>query len=137
VADRIRYDRTVAMRYEGQGFELLVPYAEDLAGAFHDAHRAAYGTAVAGAPVEAVTLRLEATIPRVDAPTMTAPALRGEPVEREVVFGPGRRACTFAGRAAVTGLDGLAVIEEPTATTLVPPGWSARPGAGGALVLER
>jgi N-methylhydantoinase A len=135
--EQIRYDRTVAMRYEGQGFELLVPYTEKLEAAFHAAHRAAYGTAVVGAPVEAVTLRLEATIPRVDVPGLSTPEPRGEPLTREIVFGPERRSCTFAARAAVTALDGLAVIEEPTATTLVPPGWRARTAAGGALVLER
>jgi N-methylhydantoinase A len=135
--EQIHHDRTVAMRYAGQGFELLVPYTEDLEGAFHAAHRAAYGTAVEGAPVEAVTLRLEATIPRVDAPAPGALDPRGEPLEREVVFGPERRACTFAPRAAVSDLEGLAVIEEPTATTFVPPGWTARSAAGGALVLER
>jgi N-methylhydantoinase A/oxoprolinase/acetone carboxylase beta subunit len=34
-------------------------------------------------------------------------------------------------------IDGLAIVEEPTATTLVPPGWHATPGKAGALVLER
>ena len=34
-------------------------------------------------------------------------------------------------------MSGLAVIEEPTATTLVPPGWSARSRPAGALVLEK
>jgi N-methylhydantoinase A/oxoprolinase/acetone carboxylase beta subunit len=32
---------------------------------------------------------------------------------------------------------GLAIVEEPTATTLIPPGWRFSVGPAGALILER
>jgi N-methylhydantoinase A/oxoprolinase/acetone carboxylase beta subunit len=32
---------------------------------------------------------------------------------------------------------GLAIIEEPTATTIVPPGWRATVAAAGALLLDK
>ena len=60
--------------------------------------------------------------------------------EGAITFGGTATRCRFAWRPSLAAghvLDGLAVIEEPTATTLVPPGWRATVGAAGALVLER
>jgi N-methylhydantoinase A len=103
-------------RYVGQSHALTVPWdAErppaDLAGRFHDAHRSRYGDSDPSRPVEVVSIRLAATRPGVapafDAGAATAPA-----------SGP----ATFA-------LDG--------ATGWLGPGWSARPGPAGSLVLER
>jgi N-methylhydantoinase A/oxoprolinase/acetone carboxylase beta subunit len=104
------------LRYAGQSHALTVPWdpgapAGALADAFHAAHRARYGDADPGRPVECVSIRLAAHRPG-PAPDLDG----GDP-------GPAR-----TGPARI-GMDG--------ATAWVAPGWSARGGPAGALVLER
>ena len=103
-------------RYVGQSHSLTIDWDperpdEELAVAFHAAHRARFGDADPGRPVEAVTLRLAAELPGSppDLPT-------GEP--GEPVRGP-------------------AVIPMEGATCWVGEGWTARTDAVGAIVLER
>ena len=103
-------------RYVGQSHSLTIDWDperpdEELAAAFHEAHRARFGDADPGRPVEAVTLRLAAELPGSppDLPT-------GEP--GEPVRGP-------------------AVIPMEGATCWVGEGWTARTDAVGAIVMER
>jgi N-methylhydantoinase A len=54
-----RHERSLAMRYRGQSFELEVrDTAGDLAGAFHRAHRERYGYAQEQSEIEIVSARL-------------------------------------------------------------------------------
>jgi N-methylhydantoinase A len=54
-----RHERTLAMRYRGQSFELLIEKtAGDLAASFHRAHRERYGYAQEGSEIEVVSARL-------------------------------------------------------------------------------
>src|SRR5581483_4248200 len=53
-------ERTCALRYRGQSFELTVAAEGDLVAAFHAAHEARYGYALPGRPVELVAARLRA-----------------------------------------------------------------------------
>jgi N-methylhydantoinase A len=56
-----RHERSVSARYKGQSFELEINYksaAQTLAAAFHRAHRARYGYALAQNAVEIVSARL-------------------------------------------------------------------------------
>jgi N-methylhydantoinase A len=56
---RQRHERSLAMRYRGQSFELQVPDTTgDLATAFHRAHRERYGYAQEESEVEIVSARL-------------------------------------------------------------------------------
>jgi N-methylhydantoinase A len=50
--------RSVDMRYKGQGYELNVPYGEDMVLKFHDQHRRRYGFANERRAVEIVNLRV-------------------------------------------------------------------------------
>jgi N-methylhydantoinase A len=84
------------LRYAGQSFELTVPLAEDLAGAFHRAHEARYGYADAARPVELVAVRTAEVRP---GPELSLP--RAEPLE---AHGPTR-------------------IDLEGATCWIPPGW--------------
>jgi N-methylhydantoinase A len=59
---KIRLNRSVDVRYRGQGYELNVPFGSDLIRAFHRAHQLRYGYNYAGRGVELVTLRLRARI---------------------------------------------------------------------------
>ncbi len=160
VAEADRSLRRVAlMRYAGQGHEIPVPWPASLwpaslwpasgddpraalAAGFAAAHRGLYGFDLPAAPVEVVTLRLEAA-GRLPAPSMPAPRggaaedavtgrqmlrLRDGPVAAPVLdrarLGAGAR---FAGPAIVTQRD---------STTLVPPGWRATMLPAGALLLD-
>ncbi len=46
------------LRYKGQGYELCLPYQEDLASAFHDAHRNEFGFCLEHFPVEVINVRV-------------------------------------------------------------------------------
>jgi N-methylhydantoinase A len=143
----IRYAHTLTMRYQGQGFELAVPVDRErialsyLADEFHAAHRAAYGDAVPANVVEVVTLRVEAVVARGGAALDAAPAGAADAgTTRPIVWDGARRDGRFVARAALpagAALDGPAIVEEPTATTLVAPGWRATVAGDGSLVLER
>lgn len=150
-ADAVVFEHALEMRYQGQGFELLAEIdaarlalegRSYLEAAFQDAHRARYG-AVSRDPVEVVTLRLVAQVPADKA--ALGELVRGpkpgavpEVENGAMVFRNERTPCSFAWRSSLPAgfvLHGAAVIEEPTATTLVPPGWSMTVHATGALVL--
>jgi N-methylhydantoinase A len=103
-------------RYVGQSHALTISWdaerpAVELAGRFHDAHRTRYGDCDPSRPVEVVSIRLAATRPGV-APDLDTGA-----------------ATPPASGPATFGLDG--------ATAWLAPGWSARPGPAGSVVLER
>src|SRR5262249_39143223 len=56
---------SVDLRYEGQGYELTVPYNGDpeaLAAAFHNAHKRRFGYSDARRVLEAITVRLRARL---------------------------------------------------------------------------
>jgi N-methylhydantoinase A len=142
-ADR-RQARVALLRYHGQGGELAVPWTSDateIQAAFAAAHQALYGFAL-DAPIELVTLRVEATGRMPPAPRETLPPGSGAvpgaeltvhlatgpasvPLYERARFGAGDR---FAGPAVVAQLD---------ATTLVPPGWHGEVHAAGAILLTR
>ncbi len=60
--NRQRHERSLAMRYEGQSFELEIKVGSgDLAASFHRAHQARYGYAQETNPIEIVTVRLRSS----------------------------------------------------------------------------
>jgi N-methylhydantoinase A/oxoprolinase/acetone carboxylase beta subunit len=98
----------VDCRYAGQSHELTVADVES----FHGEHERRNGYARPTSPIEVVALRARAWL---DAPV----AVRDlAPVERQRVVGP-------------------VVLVEPDCTIVVPSGWVAEPGEGGALVMRR
>jgi N-methylhydantoinase A len=139
----IHYEKTLDLRYRGQGYELNVPATGDVIARFHDEHRRRYGYHHAGREIELVTLRLRAKLrtpqpPRQPLSSKTArtaaqraSAPRVAPVERaRVVFEKAEIAPVFersqlsqphASQAPRT-FKGPAVITEYSATTVIPPG---------------
>jgi N-methylhydantoinase A len=152
--DSIEWTEWLEMRYHGQGFELSVPidrarlaeqgrpYLEAL---FHDVHYARYRTAVPTDRIEIVTCGLVARVPQegdlFDRLGRQAEKSGASSEETAcVTFAGTVRACPFIRREGLPigrSVSGLAVIEEPTATTIVPPGWIATVAAAGTLVLEK
>jgi N-methylhydantoinase A len=132
--------RSADLRYRGQTHALEVEYDPDpgrLSARFHAAHRRRFGHAEPGWPVEIVTLRL-ATVGRTAVPG-PGPIQGGArdvaeaTVENREGFAVVDRERVGAG-ATWTG---PAVVVEPYATTLVPPGWTARVLEPGHLWIER
>lgn len=139
------------MRYLGQAYELTVPVDEfvtgnrpvtELAQAFHQFHLSRYGHASEGREVEVVNYRITAVHPsdmeNIDlAPDGTAPR---PPEDASILLGGQRVPCRFYDRAGLGSGDriaGPAVIEEPTATTFIPPDWTAEVDVHRNLLLRR
>ena len=116
---------------------------EEVDGAFHEAHRVRYGHATPGAPVEFVNLRLAAMgrIASTVGPYAT-PATEEDPVlgTRRMVFAGAEHETPVLLRKRLpseTRHDGPVVIEEPSSTTVVPPGSSAALDGHGNIVITR
>jgi N-methylhydantoinase A len=157
-SERVRYLRTLDLRYVGQSFELAVPLPPGpltraalarLDGAFYRAHARAYGFAARGEPIEVVNVRLTGigAVPRARRPRLepggrdARRALKGR---RRVVFeqgaSPAPRDCPVYDRyrlQAGNRLAGPAIVEQVDSTTVVEPGFVAAVHAFGHLVLER
>jgi N-methylhydantoinase A len=153
-ADR-RITRTADMRYHGQNYELSVAVPDGpvstatlhaLSTGFADVHRQRYGFAADGDPVQIVTLRVEATgtvrKAELRAHPEAGPDASGAIAQRRKVWLAeagdfvdtpiyGREALRPGNRFA-----GPAIVEQMDATTLVPPGWTARVDAYLNLILE-
>jgi N-methylhydantoinase A len=140
----IRYQRTVDVRYRGQGYELNVPYTRELLADFYREHERRYGYSHSEREVELVTLRLRATMksPRARLSLGSSSSTTKTAKEAAKVI--------FAGRKVTTGIydrsqlqpgkkhAGPAVVSEYSGTTVVPPGmrfWVD--GAGNLLIAVR
>ena len=152
--DQMQWETWAEMRYRGQGFELPVEidlgrlasqgrtYLNQI---FHRAHRLRYATVAPNDNIELVSYRLVAQVPsdwkRFDEHHGASEASAEPPLENAtIVFGGARQNCWFVRRESLPegySLAGLAIIEEATATTVVPPGWRMTVGTERALLLEQ
>jgi len=144
-ADRIRLERTLDMRYQGQSHELSVRFVADPFGAFHARHEAVYGYCDEGRAVEVVTVRLRAR-GVTDKPEWT-PQVRLHPDVPEAAR-LGARPCIWHGHEteamwydrdkllAGNHFDGPALVTEVSATTFLPPRATARVDTLGNLLIE-
>jgi N-methylhydantoinase A len=127
----LQYERSLDLRYRGQGYELNVPAAEDVTARFHNEHQRRYGYHHAEREIELVTLRLRVRLqtPRLQTARRQKTrrmSPRVAPVERASVFFHDKRVKTpvFERDDLVPGrqMRGPAVITEYSATTVIPPG---------------
>ncbi len=135
-------ERLVDARYSGQSFELRVG-ADDWVEAFHRAHEKRYGYRLPGEPVEAVTARVVATaaapvVPPTTLEDAAAPDAPREPPCDVAWKGTRLRATRHRRDRLRPGhaLQGPSVVVEYSATTWLPPGWTAEVLPDGSLVLE-
>jgi N-methylhydantoinase A len=139
---RIRFRRTLDVRYRGQGYELNVDFGPRLLQDFSAQHERRYGYAHAARDIEIVTLRLRASI--------AAAAVEGKPRAEPSIGGGARRgSILFQGRRMAGALlerdslpvgrsyAGPAILTEYSATTVVPPGWRFHADRAGNLVIAR
>jgi len=148
--ERRRFERRVEMRYTGQEYTLAVDVSDDLTDVaglverFHDAYLVRYGHSTPQAPVETTAARVAAIGVNVSdiasgegGSTDTAAPKQST---REVVFdGIAVDAAIVHRNEIAAGVEvrGPAVIQEPTATAVVHPGWTVELGPLGALVITR
>ena len=145
-----RFDRTLAMRYVGQAFEIQVPVddaalaaagPEVLLDRFDMAHSRVFEFAGgAGARAEIVSFRLGIAAAPDDVPTLAegadvAQATASTPLYERGVWHRAR--LTTRGKVKRTGpVEGPALIEDETSTIYLPEGWGARVDARDNLVIE-
>lgn len=126
------------LRYRGQSYEVNVPHGPEAATAFHELHEGRFGYAMPGEPVEVVTVRLTAVVPRPKSVPPPPAGSDGVAETRETLFAEGRRTTpVFRGRPA-PGFEseGPLIVEEATSTTVVPPGSRLRVDDLGNLRIE-
>ena len=138
-------ERSLDLRYRGQGYELNVPAVGNVVARFHDEHQRRYGYHHAGREIEIVTLRLRAKVKTGKLVLGQARRhdqrwVRALPVERANVIFQGRRvASPVYERADLTreqALRGPAVITEYSATTVISPDRNFRVDGIGNLIVE-
>lgn len=124
---KARLSRFIEMRYEGQSYEIRVPWNKNSEKAFHKAHRKRYGY-VRNAKVETVTAVVRGTVP---GPRCKLPPLKA--TRRRWKSGRYLREDLGAGDT----IPGPSVISEDNATTYVPRGWKVKVEANGRLRICR
>lgn len=147
-ASRLEFTRSLSLRYTGQAFDLEIPVAAsgtiDLDAArktFDTEHRRRYGHASEDSPVELVSLRLRAVLPRETSATGLVEVDDAELPITERLARPHldpQSPVLFIDRRVVDGpLEGPVVIEEHSSTTWIPSGWTAGPTGSGHLLVTR
>ena len=148
LSEQLKIDRSLDMRYEGQSYELNIPYSDErraqsnsrdwvpeplLLERFHTAHAQRFGYARTDAPVEIVNLRLTAT-GETDKPPIQSLPLSGADAsdaftgQGPVIFeGEALRTDFYRREALRPGnqISGPAIITEFSATTVLPPNFGA------------
>ncbi len=130
-ASRGRAQAQFVVRYRGQGAGLsLTPSRTSVPRAFAAAHERRFGFCQAGAPIELVQITARAESPGKSLPSSAIDLASGgfapKPRSRRAPLGGG--AVRWIPRAELrpgTRIEGPILIEEPTAATLVPKGWTA------------
>jgi N-methylhydantoinase A len=148
--DRRRFERRVELRYAGQEYTLTVDVTDDvtdeaaLIKRFHDAYLVRYGHSTPEAAVESTAARVAAIGINVSSIAIgeggSTDTAAPERATREVVFdGVQHQAEIVHRNEIVEGVEihGPAVIQEPTSTTVVHPGWAVTLGPLGALLISR
>lgn len=149
------YERSLDIKYVGQGYTLNIPLPEGLIDAetvptitehFHVRHEASYGFRADAEPAEMINLRLRATGLLETTPPSAQPlgprqpvtdAYRGERqawVEADQALQPYQsydRARLVAGNV----LAGPAIVAQVDSTTVIPPGWLGTVDGYGNLIL--
>ena len=153
--EQLIIDRSLDVRYEGQSYELNIPYFTEveiclqetqvLVQKFHTAHDQRFGYARTDAPIEVVNLRLTA-IGETDKPPIQplpladADASEAFILQNRVVFEGEARLTDFYRREALqpgNQIAGPAIVTEFSATTVIPPNFSAVVDAYQNLILTK
>ncbi len=142
------HERSLDLRYRGQGYELNVPATGDPIASFHAEHQRRYGYHHAARGLELVTVRLRTTLQTPAAPNEKAvrkPRQKQRsagviPAERTNSFFHGKAFATpvFERTDLISGqiMKGPAVVTEYSATTVIPPAKRFWVDAAGNLIIQ-
>jgi len=144
-AGTLLFERSLDLRYRGQGYELNIPGTGNAAARFHQEHQRRYGYHHPGKEIELVTVRLRGRVKARQsefAPAARTPSrssMRAKPVGQSTVVFHGRGIKTpvyeRSDLAAGHLLKGPAVITEYSATAVIPPGEKFRVDRAGNLLI--
>jgi N-methylhydantoinase A len=143
--ERVVHERFLDMRYQGQSFEIVVPFGPDMAERFQALHEKRYGYRNEDKPVEVVNVRLrcrgtadrrepEPGVMREE--EIAARALLGT---QEAIFDGAAVAAAILDRSALAPgnrFTGPAIVTEYTSTIVVPPGAEVRVDPWSNLIME-
>ena len=154
-ADSVAFERYGDIRYVGQGYEIRVPMPlgtindgniTEVFDAFHSSHKAEYGHFFADSPIEIVNIRVVgiAPTPKIARHQPAASAKADSLVKSDQCYfsvnGQLESIETkFHQRDALANndeIEGPAVILQKDATTVVPPGWTARVDSARNLLIR-
>ena len=138
-------ERYLDMRYEGQSYEIIVPFKDEFVEGFHGLHEKQYGYRNQDKTVEIVNLRLRARgVP--DKPTFQKTRISSEKLdkeallgEKEVVFDYNPVKTQIINRERLVSgnrISGPAVLVEYSSTIVVPPFAEASVDEYGNLIME-
>ena len=138
---RQRHERSLAMRYRGQSFELEVRKTEgDLAVEFHRVHRERYGYAQEQSEIEIVSARLRSFGVVEKLPQRKIESGKTKPHGEVIAYLDGRKTTVALYRreelAASVKLRTPCIVTEYSATTLIPNGAKARVDDYGNVLIE-
>src|SRR3989441_2021762 len=138
------HERSLAMRYKGQSFELEIKQTgADIAADFHRAHRARYGYAQSNI-VEVVSARVRST-GIIEKPAQKRRNVAGKkgyakPVEHVIAYLEGKklRVAVYERDELPTGaqLRSPCIVMEYSSTTLIPPGANVELDGYGNLIIQ-
>jgi N-methylhydantoinase A len=152
-ASTCRVEHSLDMRYEAQEYTLAIPidsadapqepgFLDEMTRRFNEAHELRYGHSNPGAPVELVAVRAAALGDLGHAEPEDYPARNGRLPERtrDVLFDGAAHPTRVLRReedlGAGASFDGPLIVEETTATTVVPPGSTLTVDRFGSLVIS-
>jgi N-methylhydantoinase A len=162
---RVQYRRSVDLRYQGQGYELNLPFTKNLIADFQREHQQRYGYAHPSRAIELVTLRLRAVVKSPPLEANLAHVNKMVHVETAAPSGSSGQAPVRPSRAKLGSLStpkapvlfdskklrtairsrdtlqpgkkysGPAIVTEYSATTVIPPGKRFHVDAAGNLIV--
>lgn len=139
-SDAMRFVASLDMRYEGQAYELNIPFGDDVMEAFHAEHERTYGHAMRWREVEIINSRVNG-IGQIDKPAIAA--VEAQPHEAVAI---GKKPSPLGGETSLfersdlkagATFAGEALVYQMDSTTYVPPGWRTRVDGAMNLLLER
>ena len=144
-AGQLLLERSLDVRYVGQGYELSVPMTADFETSFHDIHRRRFGYADPKRPTEVVNVRVRAVARTVHPPMpehelQAADASAATLGECAIVFDGDEIESLLVDRSKLQSgneFSGPALVVEYSTTTVVPPDFHCRVDAGENLIMER
>ena len=140
---RQRHERSLAMRYRGQSFELEVKNTSgNIAASFHRAHRERYGYAQENSQIEIVSARLRSfgLVPKLPVRKIPVSSGTAKPQGNIMTYFGGRKVNAFVYRRdelrGGVKLKTPCIVTEYSATTLIPGDARARVDKFGNILIE-